>query len=266
MASNQGQLTEFGILFSQHYGMTSKDNCSLYERERRYYKRHGHVSWDENGNPLPRGPGGKASEFGKLFFQHYGITKKDNSNLYAKEIMYLKNHGHVSWDETGNPLPKFWNTPEGHERRSEIMKNLWETGRTRGNTGNPAWNRGMPSLNKIHKPYKKHNKKEQNTMTIKDYANQLKTKFDSVSANWNKLTIEQLEQIENCLNLVVKPVVVPQPAPVKKRTRKFKGFSQKVQQQKAEYQYDVSNGYTGKYREWLKIKKAGGTIYTNKIQ
>jgi hypothetical protein len=53
---------------------------------------------------------------------------------------------------------------------------------------------------------------------------------------------------------------------VKKRTRKFKGFSQKVQQQKAEYQYDVSNGYTGKYREWLKIKKAGGTIYTNKIQ
>lgn len=265
MASNQGPTTEFGELFFNHYGITRKNNCSLYERERQYYHRHGHVSWDVNGNPLQKGPGGKESEFGKLFFQQYGITKKDNRNLYAKERMYFKNHGHVSWDENGNQLPKYWNTPEGHERRSEIMKTLWETGRHTGHTGYPAWNRGLPSVNKIHKPYKKHNIKEQKTMTIKDYANQLKTKFDSVSANWNKLTIEQLEQIENCLNLVVKPVVVPQPVPTKKRTRKFKGFSQKVLQQKAEYQYDVSNGYTGKYREWLKIKNAGGTIYTNKL-
>ena len=40
-------------------------------------------------------------------------------------------------------------------------------------------------------------------MNIKDYANQLKTKFDLVSASWNKLTIEQLEQVENLLEKLI---------------------------------------------------------------
>ena len=245
MPLTHGPTTEFGKLFLQHYGITKKDNSSLYSKEIQYCQRNGHVRWDKNKKVnFPK----QESEFGKLFFQRYGIRKKDNHNLYAKEHAYYSRHGHVSWDE----YAKLQYIEERRKHQSQSLKERWETGTFSGNTG----------MKLTHKP---HHKKEQKTMTIKDYANQLKTKFDSVSANWNKLTIEQLEQIENCLNLVVKPVVVPQPAPVKKRTRKFNGFSQKVLQQKAEYQYDVSNGYTGKYREWLKIKKAGGTIYTNKL-
>lgn len=250
MSKNQGPLTEFGKLFLKHYGITKKDNSNLYSAEIQYCKRHGHVRWDEN---IKVNFQKQESEFGKLFFQRYGITKKDNSNLYAREITYYNRHGYTSWDENGNQRPKLQSTEEYRKRQSQSTKERWANGTFLGNTG-------------MKLKYKPRNKKEQKTMTIKDYANQLKTKFDSVSANWNKLTIEQLEQIENCLNLVVKPVVAPQPAPVKKRKRKFNGFSEKVKQQKAEYQYDVSNGYTGKYREWLKLKKAGGTIYTNKIQ
>lgn len=239
-----GPRSVFGKLFYERYGETCTTNRKLYDREQRYFIRTGHLSVDENGNEFPkwvnsgRKPGTKDSykrertcptpelrswsEFGKLFYEHYGITKKDNANLYSKELKYCIKNGHVSWDE--NLFPE-------HPRLGTKIIN----------------------------------KKEQKTMTIKDYANQLKTKFDSVSANWNKLTIEQLEQIENCLNLVVKPVVVPPPTPVKKRKRKFNGFSQKVLQQKEEFKKDVANGYTGKYREWLKIKKASGTIYTNKL-
>lgn len=40
-------------------------------------------------------------------------------------------------------------------------------------------------------------------MNIKDYANQLKVKFDLVSNSWNKLTIEQLEQVENLLDTII---------------------------------------------------------------
>lgn len=201
---------------------------------------------------MVNGPVGPRSSFGELFFAHYGETRTTAPKLYNREQTYFHRHGYTSWDENGKDRPKWQRNEEYCKRIAQYTKERWENGTFFGNTG-------------MKLTHKTHNKKEQKTMTIKDYANQLKTKFDSVSANWNKLTIEQLEHIENCLNLVVKPVVVPQPAPVKKRTRKFNGFSQKVLQQKAEYQYDVSNGYTGKYREWLKIKKAGGTIYTNKL-
>ena len=248
-----GPRSTFGKLFYERYGETCTTNRKLYDREQRYFIRTGHLSVDENGNEVPkwvnrgRKPGTKdsykrertcpapelrpTSEFGNAFFEHYGLTKKDNRNLYSKEIKYFMKTGHVSWDENITPKPARLGLPVGVKDSYKLTIN----------------------------------KKEQNTMTIKDYANQLKTKFDSVSANWNKLTIEQLEHIENCLNLVVKPVVVPPPAPIKKRTRKFNGFSAEVLKQKEEFKQAVANGYTGKYREWLKLKKASGVIYTNKL-
>ena len=237
-----GPRSVFGELFFEHYGETCTTNRKLYEREQKYFYRTGYTSWDENRpkTKIGRKMGSKNSykctrsvpapelrcwsEFGKRFYEHYGITKKDNANLYSKELKYCMKNGHVSWDENL--------FPEHPKLGTQII-----------------------------------NKKGQNTMTIKDYADQLKTKYDSVSSSWYKLTIEQLVQIETCLNTIVKPDVAPAPVakPVKKRTRKFNGFSQAVLQQKEEFKKDVANGYTGKYREWLKIKKATGTIYTNKL-
>ena len=160
------------------------------------------------------------------------LTKKDNSNLYSKEIKYFIKNGHVSWDESFTPETSKLGRPVGAK---------------------DSYKRTI-------------NKKEQKTMTIKDYANQLKAKYDSVSAIWNKLNIEQLEQIENLLNAIVKPEPVTTVAkPTKKRTRKFNGFSAEVLKQKEEFKRDVANGYTGKYREWLKLKKASGVIFTNKL-
>ena len=108
--------------------------------------------------------------------------------MYAKELAYYSRHGHVSWDE----YAKLQYIEERRKHQSQSLKERWENGTFSGNTG----------MKLTHKP---HHKKEQKTMTIKDYANQLKAKYDSVSAIWNKLYIEQLEQIENLLNAIVKP-------------------------------------------------------------
>jgi hypothetical protein len=35
------------------------------------------------------------SEFGKLFFEMYGITQKDNLNLYKYEHTYYRRHGYL---------------------------------------------------------------------------------------------------------------------------------------------------------------------------
>lgn len=38
------------------------------------------------------------SEFGKKFFEHYGLHKKDNPNLYSHEIKWFINHRKCSWE------------------------------------------------------------------------------------------------------------------------------------------------------------------------
>jgi hypothetical protein len=38
------------------------------------------------------------SDFGLKYFEHYGLTKRDNIKLYNHEIHYYLKYGKVSWE------------------------------------------------------------------------------------------------------------------------------------------------------------------------
>lgn len=170
---------------------------------------------------------GPQSTFGKIFFDHYGFTSTKDLSLYNKEIKFYKRTGMPSWES----------------------KQVEEK---------------IPEQKQVEKE-QKFQVKEQKTMAIKDYSNQLKIKYDSVSSNWDKLNIEQLEKIETFLGSFIKPIQTVTQTTKVKRKRKFKGWSKEVAQRREEYKHDKSNGFTGTYPEWLKIKTAKGTIFTNKL-
>ena len=47
----------------------------------------------------PHNYGKPKSEFGIKFFEHYGMTNKDNPSLYSKEVGYWRHHNHkCSWE------------------------------------------------------------------------------------------------------------------------------------------------------------------------
>lgn len=44
---NKGKTTSvFGAAYKEHYGITKGDNVKLYNKECKYYNRHGHFSWE----------------------------------------------------------------------------------------------------------------------------------------------------------------------------------------------------------------------------
>lgn len=38
------------------------------------------------------------SEFGRKFFEHFGLVHRDDHNLYSKEAHWYKRHGKCSWE------------------------------------------------------------------------------------------------------------------------------------------------------------------------
>lgn len=113
---------------------------------------------------MVNGPVGPRSSFGEMFFAHYGETRTTAPKLYNREQTYFHRHGYTSWDENGKDRPKWQRNEEYCKRIAQYTKERWENGTFFGTTG-------------MKLTHKTHNKKEQKTMTIKDYANQLKNQI-----------------------------------------------------------------------------------------
>ena len=59
-------------------------------------------SESKKGKPHPHKSGRKGlpiSEFGKLFYEHYGFIGRDDAVLYRKELRYYREHHTCSWKE-----------------------------------------------------------------------------------------------------------------------------------------------------------------------
>ena len=46
--SNKRPTSVFGKKFKEHYGITHGDNPKLYEKEKYFFRKFGHVSWESN--------------------------------------------------------------------------------------------------------------------------------------------------------------------------------------------------------------------------
>ena len=58
-------------------------------------------SESRKGEPHPHKSGRKglpSSEFGKLFYEHYGFTSSGHAVIYRKELRYWREHHKCSWD------------------------------------------------------------------------------------------------------------------------------------------------------------------------
>ena len=58
-------------------------------------------SESRKGEPHPHKSGRKglpSSEFGKLFYEHYGFTSSGHAVIYRKELHYWREHHKCSWD------------------------------------------------------------------------------------------------------------------------------------------------------------------------
>lgn len=109
-AHNYKELQRLGMYFHRPYFelifLTQHDHKSIHSVYKALSPETKRKQDKKRKNPHPGMQGIKPynygkpkSEFGIKFFEHYGITSKDNPSLYSKEFGYWRHHNHkCSWE------------------------------------------------------------------------------------------------------------------------------------------------------------------------